>query len=88
MRIDGVRHPRIEAPTAKAFLKQPIFFLEVLDHIELPTIDPATEQLRRTCSGWMEGNIRASMAGYGPWDPRIVESQDRAHVLRVFWTQR
>lgn len=49
----GIRES--EASIAKAFLQQSIFFLEILDHIELPAIDPASkhrqEELQRLDGG-------------------------------------
>lgn len=37
----GIRESN--APLSEAFLQKPILFLQVLDHVELPTIDPAGE---------------------------------------------
>ena len=38
----GIR--KSKALTAEALLQQPIFLLEILDRLELPTIDPAGKQ--------------------------------------------
>ncbi len=80
----GIRES--QASTAEALLQQPILFLEVLDHIELPAINPASKQSQEELQ-WLDGGKHPGKYGplrtMGPADCRISKPEQVTTLASV-----